>query len=1073
AFVSGGDVREVQIQIKKDQLLAYGIGINDVTAAINAASLNVPSGRVVNGDQELSVRVQGEFKTVSEMREMQIRVNDPNSQKGDGQIVRLGDIAEVKDTVEERRGWSRLNGKDAVVMSILKIKEGNAVEISDAAQKLAAQLQTTYPIKFEVTFNNANTIKESILDVQIALYFGIALVVAIVFIFLHDWRGTLIVAIAIPVCLAATLIAMNALGFTINNMSMLALTLAIGVLVDDAIVVLENIYRHLKMGEDPYTAAINGRGEIGLAAIAITLADVVVFIPVGFMGGIVGQFFRQLGIGFAVCVLLSLFVSFTITPLLAARWYKAGEDIEHNTGRFGRWFDRGFARFERAYGRALEWALNHRWFVFCLGFTILITLFMFIGGGFAPDYKAAMMTALAGPIPMVFVLAIVAAILSQISNGKLPMYNWVGGAIAGLLTAIISPLLLTSVLGSIGPIVFFIGVIVAAIVIGRKLIRSEGTDIQERNFKIGWLAAAAGFAVLPIMMLMPILGLTILGLTATLMLKRAYPYRNWGGAAFFSGIILLGALGGHWYASEYKKGAIFKFEFAPNTDQGKINAVLELPAGTNLQETEKAVAGIEQVVLKNPNVKYAIGRVGSKGGGGFNASDVGTNYGSVEITLHEKSAMLDKIMFWKKHEGYQRSRADSSIAADLLEAYSRRPGQIVTFATQSGFGFGAAIQMSFSGDDRDALLATANKIKSGLETGVIEGVISPSISAKPGKPEIRAIPNRTRLADYGLSTAEVANTMRVMYEGNDDSRFRVLGKEYKIRVMMDTNDRNNPDIVSQLPIKFKNGSPIYVSDVATLEPGRSVEKIERRNRAEEIRVEANLLPGYAAGSVQAKINEWLVKDKIVPDGVKKIELGQADAQNRETGYLLGALGLGFILVYMLLAALFNNVLYPFIIQLAQPQALVGALLALVLTDKAMNIVSFIGIITLVGLVGKNAILLVDYTNTLRSRGKNRHDALVEAGPTRLRPIMMTSIAVVLGMLPVALAIGRGSEFRETLGITIIGGITLSTLLTLLIIPCSYTIFDDLSNLIGRRKNAPAADPNMDIINREVISEEKV
>ncbi|MBW7929360.1 MAG: efflux RND transporter permease subunit, partial [Fimbriimonadaceae bacterium] len=257
------------------------------------------------------------------------------------------------------------------------------------------------------------------------------------------------------------------------------------------------------------------------------------------------------------------------------------------------------------------------------------------------------------------------------------------------------------------------------------------------------------------------------------------------------------------------------------------------------------------------------------------------------------------------------------------------------------------------------------------------------------------------------------------------------------------------DIIGDIPVKFQNGSPVYLRQVATLEPGVGVDKIQRRNREDEVMLTANLLPGYAAGTVQSEIDAWIEKENLIPEGVRVRPLGQADFQARETGYLTGALGLGLILVYMLLASLYNNLLYPLIIQLAQPQAMVGALLALILTDKTLNIVGFIGIIALVGLVGKNAILLVDYANTLRSRGKNRHDALVEAGPTRLRPIMMTTLAVILGMLPVAMAIGRGSEFRETIGITIIGGILLSTVLTLLIIPCSYTIFDDLSNIGAR------------------------
>ena len=357
--------------------------------------------------------------------------------------------------------------------------------------------------------------------------------------------------------------------------------------------------------------------------------------------------------------------------------------------------------------------------------------------------------------------------------------------------------------------------------------------------------------------------------------------------------------------------------------------------------------------------------------------------------------------------------------------------------------------MTFISDNRQHLVDTVNKIKLALQSGAVPGVINPDISSKPGKPEVRAIPNRERLADTGLTPAEVGLSLRTLYQGNDDAKLRQKGLEYPIRVMLNLADRNDPNILSQLPVKFDNGTPVMLGDVTTLQNAPGIDKIDRRDRQEEVRLTADLLPGYAAGNVQAQITNYLKDHDLVPADVRPKPLGQADAQAREGVYLFSALILGFFLVYMLLASLYDNLLYPAIIQLAQPQAMVGALLALVLTDMSLNIVGMIGIICLVGLVGKNAILLVDYTNTLRGRGRIRHDALVEAGPTRLRPIMMTTIALVMGTMPVALALGRGSEFRQTIGVAIIGGISLSTVLTLVVIPCSYTIFDDLSRYFAR------------------------
>lgn len=941
--VSGGDVREIQVQVRREKLLAYGLGIIDVQRAVQAATLNVPSGRVVSGEREFSVRVLGEFKTVEELRDMRLSVKNPVNPMAPAKVVRLGDVAEVVDGNAERRQYSRLDGSDAVVLGVQKIKEGNAVEISAAATQLIPQLEKQYGLKIITAFDQSIQIRESLFDLTFALLFGILLVSMIVYLFLHNLRGTIIVGIAIPVCLLATFVVLWALGFTINTMSMLALSLAVGVLVDDCIVVLENIYRHLRMGEDPVDAAINGRGEIGLAAIAITLADVVVFIPIAFMGGVVGQFFKPLGIGFAVAVLLSLFVSFTVTPMLASRWYRKGEDLEHPTGRFAVGFERFFHRLENGYRRQLEWALRHRWFVVITGFVILVAVFVGIAGGFQPDIASALQ--MGGPL---FLTAVAAGVLTFVIN---------------VFRGYVKPRLM---LGGVGFGLVFL------------------------------VAAAAGFG-----------------------------YASWKG------------------------DAIFKFQFFPSSDQGRINVRIELPPGSSLAATQSVVERVERIVGEHPDTKYVVATLGTRGGGWSGPPDTGPNYAEVAVTLHDKIAMLDRLAFWKKHEEQLRTRADTAVAADMLAAIGRIPGATVNVSAGAAEGFGAPIQMAFGGEDREQLQRVALRIRDGLAAGEIPGVINPEVSSKPGVPELRAIPDRVRLADAGLSTAAVAQTMRLLYDGDDTTKFRVRGKEYAIRVMMSLEDRNNPAIVSQLPVTFDQGRPIYLSQVATLVPGTNVDKIERRDRAEEVRVQADLLPGLAAGNVQNQINQWIKEKGLLPEGVRQKELGQADVQAREGIYLITALLLGLILVYMVLASLYENLLYPFIIQLAQPQAMVGAFLALILTDKTFSIVGFLGIIALVGLVGKNAILLVDYTNTLRSRGLNRHDAIVQSGPTRLRPIVMTTLAVILGMLPVALAIGRGSEFRETLGITIIGGIALSTLLTLLVIPCSYTIFDDVSEWLSR------------------------
>lgn len=959
ATVTGGDVREFQVQVSKDKLMQYGIGISDLLRTIQAATLNTPSGKLVTANQEYSVRIKGEFKSVADLEALVFHFSNPANPADRGRTVRLSDIAKVLDTVKERSNFARLDGKETVVLGITKTREGNAVEITAAADNIVKDIvkQPEYKavgLKFEKTTDTAKQITESLDDVRFAIIFGIFLVCVIVYIFLHDWRGTLIVGTAIPTCVFATFIALKGMGFTINNLSMLSLSLAVGVLVDDAIVVLENIYRHLKKGEDPKQAALNGRAEIGSAALAITFADVVVFTPIGFMGGIVGQFFKPLALGFVAAVLFSLLVSFSLTPMLASRWYAAGEDIEHPKGRFAPWFERNFHKFEMFYKRILTWALAHRWLVFTLGNLGLVGVFAFIAGGFTG------LGLLAAPNPT-------AGLIKAAMGFAVPMIGV--GAVIGIFIMI-------------------------------------GHAAKYKRLRPIFILNAVLFA-----MILP----------------------------FSFGI---GGVFGMW-----KKEAPFKFSFLPSSDSGTVKINIETAAGTSLDATGLVAAEVESRIKGDEDVKYILTTVGQSGGGGFGGGgNSGSNYAQILITLNDKEAPMDRLS--SKHSEKLRRRSAEAVAGSMLLKVGKVPGAFITVSAQDAFGFGSAIQMSFTSDNRELLTATALKIKQALQAGAIKGVINPDLSSKPGKPEIQAIPDRQKMADSGLSVAELGQAARTLYQGNDDTKLRINGDEYGIRVMVDRKDRDDPNLVQEMPVKFVAGLPIFLGSVAKLEEHPALDKIERRNRVEEVKVFADLLPGYAAGSVQSQIDAWLKEKNMIPEGVLYKTLGQADAQAREGVYMITAFGLGLILVYMLLASLYDNLIYPLIIQLAQPQALVGAILALVITDKAFSLIGFIGLVCLTGLVGKNAILVVDYTNTLRAEGMDRHEALLHAGPTRLRPIMMTTLALILGTLPVALAIGRGSEFRETIGITIIGGISLSTVLTLVVIPCSYTIFDDLSVAMG-------------------------
>jgi HAE1 family hydrophobic/amphiphilic exporter-1 len=1003
--VSGGDQREVEVRLRRDRLLQYGIGIADVNQALANASLNEPAGHLVNGAQDDTVRVIAQFETPEQVANMILSISNPSSPNVRASNIRLGDIADVVDTSIERTDYARLNQRDTIAIALQKARDGNSVEITKAADQVIKDIEEQYKpqgITITKTFQEARQITDSLSDLRFSLLFSILLVSGIVYLFLHNLRGTIIVATAIPTCIFCAFMAMKAMGFSINSMSMLSLSLAVGVLVDDAIVVLENIYRHLRLGEDPRDAALHGRAEIGIAAIAITMADVVVFLPVGFMGGIVGQFFKPLALGYVAAVLFSLLISFTLTPLLASRWYKAGEDMEHPKGRFPIWFEATFHKFEIHYRNALEWALNHRWGVFVVGNSALVAVIFFIWGSFAGDGAGAQMPCMIGMILAVFVSLLVFS------------YNFLNGLPKATRRNIR--------LAALG-----VGVVLAIVASRPK---------------------PGGGPSVPFPILLLLCYLTVLSVIALIgnVKTRTAKYRFVGSGILVGVFFAAVTLGGLGFAN-WKKESVFKFQFLPDTDNGQVTANIQLPPGASLAATQAVVTLVEQKFMANPDMKYVLSTVGGQGAGNFNVSSSGSNYAQVAGTLFDKESLTDRFP-WAHHDEKLRRNSDTAVAGLLTAQVGRVPGAQISISA-SGSGFGANVQLSFTSDNHALLLATVQKIRDALGAGAVKDVINPQLSVNAGKPEIQIHPNRRETADLGLSPADLASAVQILYQGNNDTKMRVNGREYGICVMMDRNDRDNPNILKEVPLKFSQGEPIYLGSIATVTTAPGIDRITRRARAEEIEITADTLPGASAGTVNSNIVAWLAKTNAVPDGVHFKPQGQADAQAREGGGIVIALVLGLVLVYMLLASLYDNLLYPFIIQLSQPQAMVGALLALIITNKALNLVGIIGIITLVGLVGKNAILLVDFTNTLRDRGRSRHDALVEAGPTRLRPIMMTTLALILGMMPVALAIGRGSEFRETIGIIIIGGISLSTLLTLLVIPCSYTIFDDFTIAFAR------------------------
>ena len=923
--VYGGDVREILVAVDKRALEGYGLGINDVVQALQATNLNLPSGSIKEGRREYAVRAVGEYATPQDVGDTTLRTRT-------GALVYLRDVAEVTDTVAERDSYARMDGVDTVAVTVMKQSDANTVSVADAVRnELMALTGQTFNsegkevkgvarkpgilppnIDARITNDQSIFIRHTLSDVKMHLIIGSLFAVLIVFLFLHNLRGTLIVAFAIPTSIIATFGPMYFAGFSLNMMTMMGLSLCVGILVDDSIVVIENIYRHLRLGEKPRDAALSGRTEIGLAAITITTVDVVVFVPIAFMGGIVGQIFRQFGLTVAIATLFSLFVSFTLTPMLSSRWFREAEAVpseEEYEGRRGfyAWFDRRYAGLHRGYRRLLGWALVHRLVTVTIG---VVSLLACIG--------------IAVPWPA--------------SIASLPL----GVAVRTILTSKVGVLAVIALLS------------LAGVVFGGK------------GGRLAMLAV---------------------GVASLLVAGLAYK--------------------------------MLAFEMFPRVDQGQISISVELPAGSSLAATDGVVRRLEGFIRDEkrfPELDSVFSNVGTSGAANASMSVV----------------LVDKL---------ERKRSDLQVV-EAIDKFARTiPGAIIKTSASGGMEEhgGAPISIELSGSDMNDLVRVAERIKRRVAT--VEGTLNVDTTWRVGKPELRAEIDRDRAADRGVTTWQVASALRTSLEGDTTSKYREGSDQYDIRVRLREEDRQRLDEITHLVVGYGSG-PVYLGDVAKVSMSTGPTKIDRKNRQRMVAVQSDLQRGYAEGNVGQAIQKEIAD---IPLGKASLFYGGESEIRRESfGSTNQALMLSVVLIYILMAALFEGYLSPLIIMFALPMALVGALLAMIITGKSLSIITMIGIIMLMGLVGKNAILLVDYTNTLRARGYARREAILEAGPTRLRPILMTTLAMIFGMSPVAFAVARGAEMRQPMAIAVIGGLIVSTMLTLLVIPVLYTVFDGVA-----------------------------
>ncbi len=762
-----------------------------------------------------------------------------------GSTVRVRDVGRVVDGYEERTSTTRLNGADAVSFSIKKQSGANTAAISERVHALLARVGSNFPaLQIREVHDDAEFIKANIAQVREHIIFGGAMAVLVIFLFMRDWRSTLISALALPTSVIATFFFMWIAGFTFNMMTLMGLSLVIGILIDDAVVVRENIYRHMELGADPMTAAHRGTAEIGLAVMATTFTILAVFLPVGFMTGIIGQFFKSFALTIAFAVAMSLLVAFTLDPMLSSRFVRFVPPEERTRTRTGRLFERwgrAYDALDRKYHTVLAWALHHPWKT---------------------------------------------------------------------------------------------------------------------------LAAAATIFV-----------------------------------------VSLGSL------------AFMGTEFVPVEDRGEFQVIVDLPPGTSFDESVAAVSKIEHDVQAIPEVRQVFSTVGVNG--------------------QVRSSTI-RVRTTKKDE---RARGLAAIKAEMRTKLVAMPfvdAKVADPEFMQGAPYEPPINVFVRGDD----LAQLQRISSEIEAQVrqVPGAVDISTNLESGQPEVVARVDRSLAADLGFSVGSIGSQLRGMVEGIVPTKLRDGNREFDIRVRLAPEYRNDPAAVLRTPLYSPTGAAVRAGDVARFAPGVGPSNIDREQRRRQAKIGVDLASGYALGDVTKGIEQAVATIQMPPN----FEWGFAGdvEMMQESAAALGlALLLAVAFIYIVLASQFESFIEPFIIMLSLPLAIVGALLLLLATGKNIGMPAMIGVVMLMGLVTKNAILLVDYTNQMRKEGLSVKDALLKAGPVRLRPIIMTTIAMILGMMPSAFGNGDGSEFRAPISIATIGGLLTSTLLTLVVVPVAYLLLD--------------------------------
>jgi HAE1 family hydrophobic/amphiphilic exporter-1 len=867
--IVGGRLREVEVWVDPDKMRAFNVSASDVANAVRVQNMEVPGGRVESGPRELTVRTMGRIPDPAQFNNLVVASRGPYA-------VKLSDIGYVEDGAEEQRTEARLNGQPAVTLVVSKQSGQNTVAVADAVKERLAEITPTLPrdFKTQVVGDQTIFIKAALHSIQLHLIEGSILAAIVVFVFLWSVRSTFIAAIAIPTSIIATFGLMAAMGFTLNQITMLALTLMVGIVIDDAVVVLENIFRFVEeKGVPPFQAAIEGTREIGLAVTATTLSLLAVFLPVGFMAGIVGRFMSSFGFTSSFAIAVSLLVSFTLTPMLAARLIKrkihgaetphrseAGEKREFTRGEFKDKYEqagskqgRFYRPIDRTYTRMLKWSMAHRWAI---------------------------------------VLLSVIVILSTV-----PLFMLVG-----------------------------------------------------KNF-------------------------------------------------------------------------------LPVDDQSQFELNVRTPEGSTLSSTSALSERIAADVRKLPGVTDTLVTIGSGQQQVVNLANIYVKLKPVD----ERKESQNNLML----------RARSEILAKYQKEF---PDQLRTsvnpVAAISGGGFrNADIQFVVGGPELDKLTKYSTDLMAKMKS--IPDVVDADSTLITGKPELRVVIDRARAADLGVRVGDIAQSLNTLVAGQKVSTFNAGTDQYNVRVRAIGEFRANAEGIKRMLVASSKVGWVSLDNLVHVEEGTGPSSIDRLNRQRQVTLLANTKPGGSQAAIIAKMNQF-AKDEHLDAAYTTGLAGRSKELTRTGYYFLLAIVLSFIFMYMVLAAQFESFIHPITILLTLPLAIPFGIVSLLVTFQTVNIFSGLGLLLLFGVVKKNAILQIDHTNGLRKQGMERHDAIIQANRDRLRPILMTTIALVAGMTPLTLSSGPGSGTNRSIGVLVVGGQSLCLLLTLLAVPVFYSLFDDLA-----------------------------